>query len=426
MPAADLWRGAHDLLTAAMAYLGALMVSTMGSGAGAELIFTQVYEKLVKKAGDPPALAYLLGYDSTPIRAEKSLYDLAQWCREQPALAAYLLGNSSEQVVAQLQDAAPPAGPEAEAWRAFGERLQNHLQQYGHIIYTLDVAQPLPLDHPAPMIETVKMYLRGEGANPHERQHAAEEKRIRSTQAMGARLKGLRRWAFTKALAWGQSLAEVRETAIAGIGQGYPTLRRMLRELGRRLVDAGAIAAPEDIYWLERNELESAVAALDSHAPLASLAGSVAAHRAAWQAAKRASPPPMLPPSRKYMGFDVGAFVPESGDSQSGDTIKGVPTSAGRVTAPARVLHGPEDFGQMRPGEVLVAAITTPAWTPLFAMASAVVTDVGGPLSHGSIVAREYNIPAVMGTGVATRRIHSGQVITVDGSAGTVSLAKAG
>jgi phosphoenolpyruvate synthase/pyruvate phosphate dikinase len=74
---------------------------------------------------------------------------------------------------------------------------------------------------------------------------------------------------------------------------------------------------------------------------------------------------------------------------------------------------------------VLVAAITTPAWTPLFALASGVVTDVGGPLSHSSIVAREYGVPAVLGTGVATRRIHSGDVISVDGTAGVVTLPKA-
>ena len=76
----------------------------------------------------------------------------------------------------------------------------------------------------------------------------------------------------------------------------------------------------------------------------------------------------------------------------------------------------------MVPGEVLVASITTPAWTSLFAMAAAVVTDIGGPLSHSSIVAREYGIPAVLGTAVATRRIHSGQRIRVDGDAGTVTL----
>jgi pyruvate,water dikinase len=76
----------------------------------------------------------------------------------------------------------------------------------------------------------------------------------------------------------------------------------------------------------------------------------------------------------------------------------------------------------MEPGDVLVARITTPAWTSLFAMASAVVTDVGGPLSHSSIVAREYGIPAVLGTGVATQRLSTGQRILVDGDAGTVTI----
>ena len=109
-------------------------------------------------------------------------------------------------------------------------------------------------------------------------------------------------------------------------------------------------------------------------------------------------------------------------NQEDGDMIKGVGASPGQVTAKACVLHGPEDFDRMQPGDVLVAAITTPAWTPLFAMASAVVTDVGGPLSHGSIVAREYGIPAVLGTGVATKRIVDGQTITVDGDSGEVLL----
>jgi pyruvate,water dikinase len=115
-------------------------------------------------------------------------------------------------------------------------------------------------------------------------------------------------------------------------------------------------------------------------------------------------------------------WLPAASEEQTGDVIKGIAGSAGTITAPARVLGGPQDFGQMQPGDVLVASITTPAWTSLFAMASAVVTDIGGPLSHSSIVAREYGIPAVLGTAVATRRISSGQLIRVDGDAGTVSL----
>jgi pyruvate,water dikinase len=118
----------------------------------------------------------------------------------------------------------------------------------------------------------------------------------------------------------------------------------------------------------------------------------------------------------------LGRLMPAGSEDQTGDTIRGVGASQGQVTAPARVLSGPGDFSQMRPGEVLVAGITTPAWTSLFAMASAVVTDVGGPLSHSSIVAREYGIPAVLGTGVATRRIQNGQRVSVDGDTGTVTL----
>jgi pyruvate,water dikinase len=121
------------------------------------------------------------------------------------------------------------------------------------------------------------------------------------------------------------------------------------------------------------------------------------------------------------MGFNLEKWTP----AQSGDlepVIHGVGTSPGQVVAPASVLSGPEDFGRMSQGKILVTAITTPAWTPLFALAEGVVTDVGGPLSHSSIVAREYGIPAVLGTGIATKRIQTGQTIAVDGSLGIVSL----
>ena len=115
-------------------------------------------------------------------------------------------------------------------------------------------------------------------------------------------------------------------------------------------------------------------------------------------------------------------WMPATTAEQGTDTLTGLAGSAGRVTAVARVLAGPEDFGDFRPGEVLVAPITTPAWTSLFVRAAGVVTDIGGPLSHSSIVAREYGIPAALGTAVGTRRIRTGQRITVDGDAGTVTL----
>lgn len=140
-----------------------------------------------------------------------------------------------------------------------------------------------------------------------------------------------------------------------------------------------------------------------------------------WRGQAKAAAPQLLPESR-WMERAFGNMMPARPQNQPGDIIKGVGASSGRVSAPARVLSGPQDFDRMVPGDILVARITTPAWTSLFAMASGVVTDVGGPLSHSSIVAREYGIPAVLGTGVATQRLSSGQQILVDGDAGTVTI----
>jgi pyruvate,water dikinase len=266
------------------------------------------------------------------------------------------------------------------------------------------------------------MYLRGEGANPYERQKASEQKRLQTAEIALSRLKGFRRWIFVKVLRWAQSMSEVREDALADIGLGYPVIRQLLHALGAHLVNSGVLQEAGDIFWLEKAEIDQAVEALEGGCAVESKLDRVEERKAFWQKAKAATPPPMLPPRKKYMGINTTVWLAESEANQTGNVLKGVPASPGQVTAAACVLHGSEDFSLMRPGHVLVAGATTPAWTPLFAMAAAVVTDIGGPLSHGSIVAREYGIPAVMNTGIATRRIRDGQMVTVDGSSGVVTL----
>jgi pyruvate,water dikinase len=203
------------------------------------------------------------------------------------------------------------------------------------------------------------------------------------------------------------------------MGMGHPLIRRMFAELGQRFVAGGAIESADDIYWLERSEVEELIACLEAGRPLSTFAERIPPRKAEWQASLRITPPVILPEKTRWSKLVHG----DEAEKKDGKTIlKGVGTSSGAITAPARVLLGPEDFNTMKPGEVLVAVTTTPAWTPLFAMASAVVTDIGGPLSHSSIVAREYGIPAVMAARGATRYIQSGQMVTVDGSAGTVIL----
>jgi pyruvate,water dikinase len=422
MTAGELWREAQAVLAAAMEYVTALLFATMGASAGSELLLTNVYNRLVKREGDPDATVLLMGWDNIPVQAEKSLYDLAKWCRERHELTTALLSASSHDLVERLQTEQTPTGVGPTEWAELRRRFHHHLARFGHIVFQLDFAEPLPLDDPAPMLETIKMYLRGEGANPHERQRASEEKRVRlAAEALG-RLRGLRRWAFRVALNWGQSLAQVREDALAEIGLGYPRIRERLHGLGKRFVDAGVIRGADDIYYLEKAEIDACVAELEGGKAPGSLSDRVDTRRAFLKKAAQVTPPPMIPMKKRVMGIKTDVFVAASEDAQTASLLKGVPSSAGKVSAAACVLRGPEDFDQMKPGDILVAGTTTPAWTPLFAMASAVVTDIGGPLSHGSIVAREYGIPAVMGTGVATRRIRTGQIITVDGSAGTVAL----
>jgi rifampicin phosphotransferase len=351
----------------------------------------------------------VFGSENQAVRAEKSLFDLAAWAKELPGLAEALLKKPADEISRALTATADGA-----PWDEFCSRLRAHLAQFGHAIFDLDFAKPVPADDPTPLVETLKTYLSG-GGNPYERQRAALDRRKQAAEAIAKRLDPLRRKYFLKLLKWAQDTAPLREDSIADLGLGYPQLRKVLGELGRRLAAQGAIADAEDVYWLEVQEADELAAALEQGKPLADHSGTIAGRKAQWQAMRRISPPNTLP-QKSWMS----RFYPSEG--QTGNTLKGFGASTGKVAAPACVMLGPEDFGKLRPGDVIVAGITTPAWTPLFARASAIVTDIGGPLSHSSIVAREYGIPAVLGTGVATKRIHTGQTITVDGSAGTVTL----
>jgi pyruvate,water dikinase len=448
----ELLDGVRELLDAGTTYYTAVQ-SIIPIAAGSELMFTRFYDRLARRDGDPPAPAYLLGYDSIPILAEKSLYELAARARDHDDLAAALRDTPSARLARNPGTA--PGGVGDAAWEQWWTRFQEHLDRFGHTVYNLDFVNAVPADDCAPLLDAVKFYLRGEGSDPYERQRLSVGRRERATAAVQARLDRARRLVFDRLLRWAQRTAPVREDALADIGLAWPLMRRMLRELGGRLVASGTLREPDEVFWLTGTELRELAAGLDG-AAARSLGGAAAwpdaaaawpdaaappdATRAAWPAAtglrgaveerrmvwrgrRRVTPPQLLPEGG---GKFWERWMAAGSEAQTGDVITGTGASAGQVTGTARVLSGPADFGRMRSGDVLVAGITTPAWTTLFAMASGVVTDVGGPLSHSSIVAREYGIPAVLGTSVATRRIRDGQRIRVDGDAGTVTLLDGG
>jgi pyruvate,water dikinase len=419
LSAAELLDGVNELLDAGTEYYTAVQ-TIIPIAVTSEAVFTAFYDALVRRPGDATAATFLLGFDSLPIRSEMSLYDLAGWARSQPGLAADLLSTPTERLVTILSGVEPT--PPVTAWAEWRQRFHAHLDSFGHLVYNLDFANAVPADDPGPLLDTLRFYLRGEGTDPHLRQQTSAERRESETQAVLARLDPVRGWVFLRLLHWAQRIAPVREDALGDVGLAWPQMRRMLGELGRRLVDAGVLQTPAQVYWLRRDELRSAAVAAAAAQAQAEVAERITQRQELWRGQRRVTPPQVLP---EYWLRVFGSMLPATHIEQSGAVLRGVGASVGRVTAPARVLTGPQDFGQLQAGDVLVASITTPAWTPLFAMAAAIVTDIGGPLSHSSIVAREYGIPAVLGTGVATRRITSGQLVTVDGTTGEVLLTPA-
>ena len=388
-----------------------------------EALFTFFYRILIKHRTDPEASIFLLGFDSVPIQADKSLYTLATWAREQESLAGYLADAPAEQLAMDLKSGEPPEVFYEPAWIEWQKRVQAHLEQYGHTIYNLDFANPVPADDPAPLLETCKLYLSGKGSNPYERQRAARERREAAVSLVRKRLRGWRLRQFDRFLALAQRFAPLREDALADIGLAYPRLRQMLHRIGERLTEAGAIERPEELYWLTEEEVSAVCEKLDHDLPVERISRAIPERKAAIRSAQKGTPPMRLPHLSVPWLQNRSASI--SRGKKSG-RLHGVGASAGCITARACVLRGPEDFTRLASGDVLVAKLTTPAWTPLFARAAAIVTDVGGPLSHGSIVAREYGIPAVLGTGDATKRIQDGQTITVDGNTGMVILGKNG
>lgn len=417
LSAVELLDGAEALLTAGCTYYTSVQM-IIPVAATTELSFASLYDKAMRRADDPPATTFLLGLDSQPMRAEQALYDLAQWARAQAELTKVL--EELEPAVA-IDPTHRPSGVSDQLWSDWSERIADYLERYGHTVYNLDFASAVAADDPSPVLQALLYYASGQAEDPRLRRGRQVGDRESATEALLGRLDPVRRWMADRLLAATRRYGPIREDALADVGLAWPVIRRMLRELGRRLVDAGVISDRDDVFWLRVVEARVSADALDQRDPIAEMAVTVEERKMQSRGEATVTPPQILPDNRIGRLFERWMPSP-AGSGSTGPVLEGLGASGGRVTGEACLITDPSLFEAMRPGRIIVAKITTPAYTPLFAMASAVVTDVGGPLSHSSIVAREYGIPAVLGTGVATQRIKDGQQITVDGTTGQVLL----
>jgi pyruvate,water dikinase len=207
-----------------------------------------------------------------------------------------------------------------------------------------------------------------------------------------------------------RALAGVRESPKFYAIKALTACRRMLQKAGAELVASGRLEEPGDIFFLTLTEARTAIAGED----LRDLVTARKAERRR-ELARRRLPRLLLSDGTAYYGDAVAASAAD------GASLAGSAASPGVYSGAARVIL--EAAGaRLEPGEILVAPFTDPGWTPLFMTAGALVMEMGGMMSHGSIVAREYGIPAVVGVPAATTAIRTGQRVTVDGTKGVVLL----
>jgi rifampicin phosphotransferase len=199
----------------------------------------------------------------------------------------------------------------------------------------------------------------------------------------------------------------LREDTHVEAGWALPIFRRALLEAGRRLCTAGVLDTPEDVYHLRLEELEAIVDVSRIEPRERDRLRDVMRRRAARR--EELAGIPLIDPNLVF---------PPLEDSDS--LVTGTPAGGGRVTGAVRIVREPSEFGTLKQGEILVCPATNPSWTPLFQRAAAVVVDSGGLASHAAVVAREYGIPAIMGTGRGTSLLSNGQLVTVDGGSGRV------
>lgn len=297
--------------------------------------------------------------------------------------------------------------------------LARFLGQYGHrAVAEIDVGMPRWSDDPTHILGVLANYLRLGGSalapdvqfsNSAEEADACIGRLVAEARSRG-RLRGIM---VRAALRRARLFAGLRELPKYQLVVGLAEVRKQLALAGAALAAAGVVADTDDIFFLD---LDEARTGLDPEA--ADLRDLVAHRRAdyAVELERRHVP-------RVLLSDGTEPEAVPSADAAAVSTVpgalRGSPASAGVVTAAARVILDPVG-AHLEPGEILVAPSTDPGWTPLFLTAGGLVMEMGGPNSHGAVVAREYGIPAVVGVPDATLRLFTGQEITVDGGAGTV------
>lgn len=367
------------------------------------------------------ALGLVSGTSYKSTEPARRLHELAQMAASRPRVRAMLTEQETTPEVLEVVDS------------EFAAAFAAYLNDYGSRALGYSVAEPTLSEMPTVFVGMIRGQLE-DGYDPKTHQESAEQARRRMLQEARSQMTPEQFEAFEAALHRALRAYPVREdNEFFTLSAPIALVRYAILEIGRRLAERGVISERDEIRFLELGQARSALRNPESLHELVELRKG----QRAW-AERNPGPdfygePPEEPPSFDFLpedtrlpmeallwSFEEMMAMGSSADGSSTLRLSGIAASAGRYTGPVRVVMDETDFDKLRPGDVLVCPITSPVWSILFPIVGALVTDVGGVLSHPAIIAREYQIPAVVATGEATKRFRDGQVVTVDGTTGTV------
>ena len=383
--------------------------------------FDELYRDLFGKENAFDSFKLLQGLDNKTMESGRALWALSRKALAIPEVAAVLKGHQPDGIMDALGQSA--------SGRAFSDEIRAYLNTYGQRGDKWGLSHRSWIEDPAPALKNLKDYA-SQPTLDFDADHAAlAAERERAEAAVRERLKGYpaavrERFEFMlKAAQAGCVISEDHGFYIDF--SGLYRARCVFVEIGRRLAAAGVVGEPDDVFFLTKAE---ALRADELIRDGGSLASRIAERNAEVVRIGKIDAPPVMgtdygPPPDDMIGHVLVKFF--GGPPPTSDVpgeVKGHAGSPGKVRGRARVIRSLADAGRLQVGEILVTATTAPPWTPLFATAGGIVTDAGGVLSHCAVVAREYRIPAVVGTGGGTAVIKDGQMIDVDGDAGTVRI----
>ena len=383
--ARSAWR-AFGAIADADAKAWAWIVVTGGLAKTTAIAFSLV-ARVALRGSDPAPDALLSGFTNTSVEADQLLWE-----------AAHASADAKD------EDDRDALG----SWRA----------RHGHRILDLDPVYNTDEALEEQVAALVERY-RATSESPAEAHERVAVRRERASASLARELRPWdpRGWVVKGALALATPFAQVRESRPNAMHRGWPPLREAALRLGESLQSAGVLDRADDVFFLRSEEVDGLLIA---PWPPVSRSSVVASRRAEWMAQGLRRPLEHLNP---WPGQAVVERV-ASAFRHDRDEIKGRAGSPGVATGRARLVEGPHDWSRMQPGDVLVTMLTTPAWTGLISLSTAVVTQEGGSLSHAAIVAREYGVPAVCGVRDLLDQIDDGDVIEVDGTHGTVRIVR--